>query len=62
MMILVDELDLCNRRKTCIHSSLTARNQNGGRLTYERFLSLDSTQKQLFMMRIEKLVDYPSVV
>ena len=48
MMILVDELDLCNRRKTCIHSSLTARNQNGFRLTYERFLSLDSTQKQLF--------------
>ena len=41
MMILVDELDLCNRRNRCTHSHLTTRNQNNLRLTCEnhRFAS-----------------------
>ena len=46
MMILVDELDLCYRRNTCMRSHLTTRNQNTLGLTCKRFIG--SLQKRLF--------------
>ena len=53
MMILVDELDLCNRRNRCTHSHLTTRNQNNLRLTCERFIG--SLQKLLFYDENKKI-------